>query len=210
MSIKYLSIFLLVFSFLFSRNNNYVVVLGIAQDGGYPQAGCTKSCCSKIWNDGKSQMVSSIGLVSESKNSWMIDATPDFPKQYHILKNKHKTSIRGIFLTHAHMGHYSGLLHLGREVMGIKKMDVFAMPRMKSFLEENAPWNQLIKLENIILNKIFPDQEIQLDHSLIIEPILVPHRDEFQRQLDLKLWERINHLFIYPILINGIFGSEIF
>ena len=128
---KYLFIFLLVFSLLYSENNNYVVVLGIAQDGGYPQAGCIKSCCSSLWkNSDHSKMVSSIGLVSDSKNSWIIDATPDFPRQYHILKNKHKTSIKGIFLTHAHIGHYSGLLHLGREVMGMKKMDVFAMSRM--------------------------------------------------------------------------------
>ncbi len=196
---KYLFIFLLVFGFLYSENNNYVVVLGIAQDGGYPQAGCIKSCCSSLWkNSDHSKMVSSIGLVSDSKNSWIIDATPDFPRQYHILKDKHKTSIKGIFLTHAHMGHYSGLLHLGREVMGRKKMDVFAMSRMKSFLEENAPWNQLVELENIILNKIFPDQEIQIDQSIIIEPILVPHRDEFSETIAFKIMGENKSLVYIP------------
>ena len=44
------------------------------------------------------------------------------------------------------MGHYSGLLQLGREVMGAKDMPVYAMPRMKSFLYENSPWNQLLSL----------------------------------------------------------------
>ena len=58
-------------------------------------------------------------------------------------------SLSGIFLTHAHMGHYTGLLHLGREVMGAKNMPLFAMPKMKDFLEKNGPWNQLITLKNI-------------------------------------------------------------
>ena len=29
----------------------YVVVLGITQDGGYPQAGCKKECCRDAWKD---------------------------------------------------------------------------------------------------------------------------------------------------------------
>ena len=202
-----LIIFLFVVSNKLQSQNNhqyltkrpYAVVLGTTQDGGYPQAGCIKSCCSSLWkNSDHSKMVSSIGLVSDSKNSWIIDATPDFPRQYHILKDKHKTSIKGIFLTHAHMGHYSGLLHLGREVMGRKKMDVFAMSRMKSFLEENAPWNQLVELENIILNKIFPDQEIQIDQSIIIEPILVPHRDEFSETIAFKIMGENKSLVYIP------------
>lgn len=188
----------MIISFLFAGNNNYVVVLGIAQDGGYPQAGCSKSCCSSLWNDDHNKMVASIGLVSDSKNSWIIDATPDFPEQYHILKDKHKTSIKGIFLTHAHMGHYSGLLNLGKEVMGKKKMDVFTMSRMKSFLEENAPWNQLVEQENIVLNKIFPDQEIQIDQNLILEPILVPHRDEFSETIGFKIMGENKSLIYIP------------
>lgn len=196
---KYLFLYTLVFSLIIAENSHYVVVLGIAQDGGYPQAGCIKSCCSRLWNNGDdSQMVASIGLVSESKKSWMIDATPDFPKQYHILKEKHQTSIKGIFLTHAHMGHYSGLLNLGREAIGEKRMDTFVMSRMKSFLEENAPWNQLIELENIVLKKIFPDEEIQLDKNLIIEPILVPHRDEFSETIGFKIMGKNKSLVYIP------------
>ena len=196
---KYLFLYTLVFSLIIAENSHYVVVLGIAQDGGYPQAGCIKSCCSRLWNnDDDSQMVASIGLVSKSKKSWMIDATPDFPRQYHILKEKHQTSIKGIFLTHAHMGHYSGLLNLGREAIGEKRMDTFVMSRMKSFLEENAPWNQLIELENIVLKKIFPDKEIQLDKNLIIEPILVPHRDEFSETIGFKIMGENKSLVYVP------------
>ena len=91
----------------------YVVVLGIAQDGGAPHAGCEKSCCLDLWESGKKEKVSSIGIVNPlTKQSWLFDATPDFPSQYRILTENHNTELVGIFLTHAHMGHYTGLLHL--------------------------------------------------------------------------------------------------
>ena len=33
-----------------NKNEPYVIVLGTAQDGGYPQAGCHETCCDKAWN----------------------------------------------------------------------------------------------------------------------------------------------------------------
>ena len=90
-------------------------MLGIAQDGGAPHAGCEKRCCIELWESGKEEKVSSIGIVNPlTKQSWLFDATPDFPSQYRILTENHNTELVGIFLTHAHMGHYTGLLHLGR------------------------------------------------------------------------------------------------
>ena len=58
---------------------------------------------------------------------------PILREQYHILTKVHNTQLQGIFLTHAHMGHYIGLLQLGREVMGAKDINVFCMPKMKYF-----------------------------------------------------------------------------
>ena len=51
----------------------------------------------------------------------MIDATPDFAEHLHLLTNNNERALKGIFITHAHIGHYTGLMHLGREVMGSKK-----------------------------------------------------------------------------------------
>ena len=67
----------------------------------------------------------------------MIDATPDFAEQLHLLTNNNKRNLKGIFLTHAHIGHYTGLMHLGREVMGAKSTVVNVMPKMESFLRNN-------------------------------------------------------------------------
>ena len=132
-SVIVISIFLIGFSV--SKNDNpYVVILGVAQDGGAPHAACTKDCCTDKWNNPQSHnMVSSVGIVDPSTDEvWMIDATPDFSSQLNNLTMAQKRLFKGVFLTHAHIGHYTGLIHLGREVMGAKQVPVYAMPKMKT------------------------------------------------------------------------------
>jgi len=185
--------------YLNSTNLPYVVVLGIAQDGGLPHAGCLKSCCKNLWGTGNNEKVASIGIVDPNTGqSWLIDATPDFASQLHILENIHKTKLSGIFLTHAHIGHYSGLLQLGREVMGAEDMPVYAMPRMKSFLYENSPWNQLLSLENIKIIDLKNSKEIKLSSQLYIEPFLVPHRDEFSETVGYRVVSNKKSLVYIP------------
>lgn len=177
----------------------YVVVLGIAQDGGAPHAGCEKSCCIELWESGKKEKVSSIGIVNPlTKQSWLFDATPDFPSQYRILTENHNTELVGIFLTHAHMGHYTGLLHLGREVMGKKNVPVYVMSRMKSFLETNGPWNQLVTLKNINLKLIEDNKDIKIGEQLFIEPFLVPHRDEYSETVGYRIIGKEKSLAFIP------------
>ena len=120
-----LSIFLIGWT-LPKNDNPYVVVLGIAQDGGAPHAACTKECCINKWDNLKlHNQVSSIGIVDPSTNEvWMIDATPDFSVQLNTLTMNQKRIFKGVFLTHAHIGHYTGLIHLGREVMGAKELSL--------------------------------------------------------------------------------------
>ena len=196
---KKIASILLFFGYLNSTDLPYVVVLGIAQDGGLPHAGCLKNCCKNLWGTGNNEKVASIGIVDpKTAQSWLIDATPDFASQLHILENIHKTKLSGIFLTHAHIGHYSGLLQLGREVMGAKDMPVYAMPRMKSFLYENSPWNQLLSLENIKIIDLKNSKEIKLSSQLYIEPFLVPHRDEFSETVGYRVVSNKKSLVYIP------------
>ncbi len=196
---KKIAFILLFLGYLNSTNLPYVVVLGIAQDGGLPHAGCLKSCCKNLWGTGNNEKVASIGIVDpKTGQSWLIDATPDFASQLHILENIHKTKLSGIFLTHAHIGHYSGLLQLGREVMGAEDMPVYAMPRMKSFLYENSPWNQLLSLENIKIIDLKNSKEIKLSSQLYIEPFLVPHRDEFSETVGYRVVSNKKSLVYIP------------
>ena len=60
----------------------YLVVLGIAQDGGYPQAGTKKS---EAWeNPSLQRKVVCLGILDPANSQrWMIEATPDFKEQLH-------------------------------------------------------------------------------------------------------------------------------
>jgi pyrroloquinoline quinone biosynthesis protein B len=153
----------------------YVQVLGIAQDGGYPQAGCERSDCVAAWkNPALRKHVASLGIV-DGEHRWIVDATPDFPSQLHAIGGK----IDGILLTHAHIGHYLGLAQLGREVMGAHSMPVYAMPRMCEFLEHNGPWDQLVRLHNIDIRPLAAGTEVDLNPHVHITALVVPHRDEY-------------------------------
>ena len=163
----------------------YTVVLGIAQDGGIPQAGCRKSCCTT----GRHERVASLGLVDPASHRWwLIDATPDFPSQLGTMAAEAPAcSLAGIFLTHAHIGHYTGLMHLGREAMGAHAVPVWAMPRMRGFLAANGPWGQLVKLDNIELQPLAADSAIALGDSLSVTPFRVPHRDEYSETVGFRI-----------------------
>ena len=183
------SISSLFYSFTNIKEQPYVIVLGIAQDGGAPHAACEKVCCVDKWNNPNlHNKVSSIGIVDPmSKEVWMIDATPDFAEQLHLLSNNNSRDLKGIFLTHAHIGHYTGLMHLGREVMGAKNTTVNVMPKMENFLRNNGPWSQLVELENISLKSLRDNKPVQLNSRLTITPFKVPHRDEFSETVGYRI-----------------------
>ena len=184
-----------------NTNNPYIMVLGTAQDGGFPQAGCKKKCCSEAWkNKELSKKISSLAIIDpESKEQWIIDATPDIKEQLNDLQNQtHLTRLDGIFLTHAHIGHYLGLAQLGREVLGMKDLPVFCMKRMYNFLSKNGPWDQLIKLQNIKLNKIFHNKKVVLNDRLSITPFLVPHRDEYSETVGYEISSKTKKIIFIP------------
>ena len=108
--------------------------------------------------------------------------------------------LAGIFLTHAHVGHYTGLMHLGHEIMGAKGVPVYSMPRMRTFLSENGPWSQLVDFKNIALQNLSADSTIQLNERLAVTPFRVPHRDEFSETVGYKIvTPKAAYLFIPDI-----------
>jgi pyrroloquinoline quinone biosynthesis protein B len=175
-----------------TTSQQYLTVLGTAQDGGFPHIGCQRECCADYYQ-GKvpKQKVVSLGLIDlTAKQKFLFEATPDISTQLEDLERNHlKTSklIDGIFLTHAHMGHYAGLLYLGREALGKKNIPVYAMPKMKNFLQENGPWSQLVGLRNIMLINLQQDSTMVVTPTLKVTPFLVPHRDEFSETVGYKI-----------------------
>ena len=173
-------------------NGQYITVLGIAQDAGFPQINCNKACCNVFYNgEEPKKLISSLGLIDlDNQKKYIFDATPDFTQQIQNLKTDHLDNgkvIDGVFLTHAHMGHYTGLMYLGFEAMSAKEVPVYAMPQMKQYLESNGPWSQLVSMNNIELRKLQNDSTIILENSLKITPFLVPHRDEYSETVGYKI-----------------------
>jgi pyrroloquinoline quinone biosynthesis protein B len=170
------------------------IVLGVAQDGGVPHIGCTQRLCEEARHDpARRQRVACLGLVDEASDQrFLIDATPDMASQIESLGPRPagadpRRPLDGILLTHAHIGHYTGLMYLGREALGAKGVPVYATPRMARFLRENGPWSQLVSLGNIDLREIEAGREVALTPALRVTPIRVPHRDEFSDTLGFRV-----------------------
>ncbi|MEA1887469.1 MAG: MBL fold metallo-hydrolase [Bacteroidota bacterium] len=159
-----LILLLLVPASLIAQEQPYLIVLGVTQDGGYPHMGCTKECCKSAWEDPSMRRnVVSLALVDPVSQHWyLFEATPDIREQLqlfrHLTSGEYNYLPRAVFVSHAHIGHYTGLMQFGREVMNTDGISLYAMPRMKHFLENNGPWDQLVRLENIIPEVSYRDE----------------------------------------------------
>lgn len=184
-----------------------VQILGTAQDGGYPQLGCDCPNCQTVKTDVRlKRLPSSLGLFDcESNQSFIFDATPEFPEQLRLLNSKakqlglSKSHFSGIFLTHAHLGHYTGLMYLGKEALNTKELPVYCTPAMAQFLENNSPWADLIKNKNIIPQIINPNEEVQIG-NLKVKSILVPHRNEHADTVGFLIQGKNKNFFYLPDL----------
>ena len=156
-----------------------LVVLGIAQDAGIPQLGCEQELCRSI-REGrrKPERVSSLGLVNRGLGvSYLFDATPDVVSQLGTLNGGKPPS--AVFLTHGHIGHYTGLMYFGRESIDAKAVPVYGTDRMATFLKSGGPWSLLVSRANIDLRVLTPDQAVTLVDGIRVTAFVVPHRDEF-------------------------------
>lgn len=167
-----------------SISKTSLVILGTIQDAGSPHIACKKECCVNLFkNHSIHRKVVSLGVIDpQNGKTFLFEATPDITTQLKKLKGLasiEKELPDGIFLTHAHIGHYTGLMYLGKEATNASSTPVYAMPRMKSFLESNGPWSQLVTNSNIVLHGLTDRHEIQVTSNLKVTPFTVPHRDEY-------------------------------
>ncbi|MFS4492701.1 MBL fold metallo-hydrolase [Maribacter sp. 2308TA10-17] len=170
-----------------------LVILGTIQDAGSPHIACKKECCSVLFeNPDAARKVVSLGVVDhENQQTFLFDATPDISEQLKFLKRSASWEAaelpNGIFLTHAHIGHYSGLMYLGKEATNAKAIPTYVMPKMKIFLEQNGPWSQLVSQKNIDLHPIENGAMLSMTSNLKVVPLQVPHRDEFSETVGFKI-----------------------
>jgi len=161
------------------------LILGTSQDAGTPQIGTVND---PAWtNTNLKKYATSAALIDHrSQDRFLFEATPDMREQLYFLDktapihiNQKKLGLAGIFLTHAHIGHYAGLIYAGHESAGTNKLPVFAMPRMANFLRTQGPWSQLVEFKNITISVLQNRVELPLSRDVFVTPYQVPHRDEF-------------------------------
>ena len=183
-------------------DNIVLKILGTAQDGGYPHIGCKQKCCKNAWADSnEKRLVASVAIIdSNLKECWIIDASPDIKFQINMIMDfldiDYCPKIRGVFLTHAHMGHYAGLLDFGKETMNTSAVPIYAMPKMNDFIKSNSAFDFLIKSNNIVLNEIKGD--VKLNKDIFIKPFLVSHRNEMSETVGYKICSDRNNIVYLP------------
>ncbi|MEQ8773417.1 MAG: MBL fold metallo-hydrolase [Erythrobacter sp.] len=153
-----------------------LVVLGAGQDAGAPQIGHSQ-------DKGPRLLPAALALVDrEAGTRYLFDASPAITEQLAALDEvappQGGLGIYGIFLTHAHIGHYLGLAWLGTEAAGAQDVPVFAMPRMAAFLRGNGPWSQLVDEGQIAIAEMGEGAFTVLSDEFGVLPVGVPHRDE--------------------------------
>jgi pyrroloquinoline quinone biosynthesis protein B len=175
------------------QNKVSLIILGTTQDGGSPHIACKKECCATLFaNPDNSRKVVSLGLIdTENNKKFLFEATPDITTQMKSLQklmgHKSKETPDGIFLTHAHIGHYTGLMYFGKEAMNAKNIPVYVMPIMKNYLTNNGPWSQLVSNQNISLQSILDRKPIGITSNISVLPFKVPHRDEYSETVGYKI-----------------------
>lgn len=168
-----------------NSNGVELIVLGNVQDGGAPHMGCEKSCCAPLYRSPNPNLrVVSLGLLDfQASKTYLFEATPDIAEQMAMLRDLAPFPAGGapdgIFITHAHIGHYTGLMYLGKESMNARGVPVYSLPRFAEFIGSNGPWDQLLSLNNIEMRPLSGEQSVSLSPQLRVNALQVPHRDEY-------------------------------
>ncbi|MFM1650490.1 MBL fold metallo-hydrolase [Brevibacillus sp. B_LB10_24] len=179
-----------------------VKVIGTAQDAGIPHIHCRCEHCRRAWEQPQLRRYpAALAVIVPGNQTWhLIDATPDIASQMEVVRSAFPALglMNSVVLTHAHLGHYTGLMYLGREAMATKGVPVYAGSKMADTLRTNVPWKQLVDLENISITTIFAGQTFELDTDLLVTPLEVPHRNEYSETFGFIFSGRNKRLLYIP------------
>ena len=176
------SIFFIFFNLIYGQSE-FIYILGNVQDAGLPHIGCQHKFCKEKFNEFEEYFTTSIAVVDPLERKYILfEATPDLPYQLNYLEKEIFNEFllpESIYITHAHIGHYTGLMYFGREALGAKNIMVKVLPKMGDFLKTNGPWNQLVDINNIQIQNLNFGLNTNELRNITVTPIQVPHRDEY-------------------------------
>ena len=155
-----------------------LTILGTAQDGGVPQAGCGCSNCNAAFeNPQRVRFPVSLGVIDNQGGMHLIEATRALPQQLKIWADacRFDSPIRpnSVLLTHAHLGHIEGIGQFGKEAMGCRNLTLVASESVASILQEK-------KLMTPFVIADFGSQNLPKfqQGGVVFDFIPVPHRDD--------------------------------
>jgi pyrroloquinoline quinone biosynthesis protein B len=176
-----------------------VFVLGSAQDGGLPQLGSRGAASRRARRQPRHRRLApSLAVVAEDGHTLLVDVSPDVVQQETQLLDTPRYAGRpidappadAILLTHAHMGHYAGLVHFGREAAAARGVPCYVTDSMESFLCRHAPWEQLVRLGNLEPVAALPGR-IEMRAGLGVRAFAVPHRAEYTDTVGVSINETL-------------------
>ena len=118
-----------------------VTILGTAQDGGIPQAGCSCRRCLDAHIDLKLRKYPvSLGILGVDGTKHIIEITKNLSEQLVIwTPDKNELFIpETVSITHLHLGHVEGIGQLGKPVMGLREVDVYLSPKNKDVFDNRS------------------------------------------------------------------------
>jgi len=134
-----------------------------------------------------------------SQQYWIFDASMQLSEQWRRFGARLGCyTLAGVFITHAHVGHYLGLLYLGKECSHSRQLPLHASEDMHTFLQTNQPFAALYEGQNVSPRALQAEQPVSLAPGLTVTPHLVQHRADFTDTLAFTIAGPSHRLYFCP------------
>lgn len=169
------------------------MVLGSGQDGGLPQLGAAGPADAAARRGELAERTASSLVVSLDSGSLLLDASPDLRRQDVRRAMAGLAPITEVALTHGHMGHYTGLVHFGREAANSGGLRVWLTGSMARFLHNHEPWRRLFDAGHLVASVLEPGESGVIDgHTIRFHS--VEHRAEFTDTVGISVDDQLLYL----------------
>lgn len=146
-----------------------IEVVGTAQDGGVPHLGCTCTRCESARDD-PTRTRYPASLLVDADERLLVDVPMD-------VRHQVRGPVDGIAVSHAHVGHFPGILQVGREVLDAEELPVYCTPELADVVRTDALLSRLVTERNVSLRPVTSGEAFGFGDGTI-RPFAVPHRDE--------------------------------
>ena len=149
-------------------------LLGSAQDGGVPQAGCRCTHCAAALADREFERLPASLALRGPAGVQLFEATRELARQLALAGGGTPAAV---WLTHAHLGHVDGLGQFGAEVMDARGVPLHCSPAVAERLRATPSWRALLDGGHLRLREWRSGEPVAGD-GFAVTPLPVPHRSE--------------------------------